>query len=140
MVRAERGSAVVEFVGLAVLIIMPMSYLVLAMSHIYSATIATHHAARESARAFSSADSVEIADRAARAAARLAFADHGLLLPDGALMLTCTGGCLQPGSTIEATVAWPVVLPWMPDILRAPLSVDVSARQVLVIDAYRGEP
>jgi hypothetical protein len=136
----ESGSAVVEFVGLAVLVIMPMSYLVLVMSHIYSATIATQHAAREAARAFSMSDTIDTADWAARTAAQLAFADHGLPLPPDALVLTCEGGCLQPGSTIHASVRWPVTLPWMPDILRAPTTVDVRADQVLVIDAYRGEP
>ena len=50
--RAEGGSAVVEFVFLAVLLVVPLLYLVMTVSRVQAGSYAASTAAREAGRAF----------------------------------------------------------------------------------------
>ncbi len=128
----DGGSAVVEFIVVAVAVLIPLSYLALSVAHLQSAAYATSLAAREAGRSFATAVTVPAARAAAVAAARLAFDDHEVDLPKGALTVSCIGACLAPGSTVVTEVAWRVPLPWLPD-----LSVPVVSRHVEPIDDFR---
>jgi Flp pilus assembly protein TadG len=140
--RRDDGAAVVEFVVLVVLVIVPIVYAVIAVMSVQSAAYAVTQAARESARAFTQADSVTEARAAARVATRLALDDQGVPVRGGELVIDCQGTCLAPGSSIRVSVSTRVRLPFMPDSLADSTvgAVPVSAIHVAVIDDYRDAP
>ena len=133
--RAESGSAIVEFVVLAVLVMVPLAYAVLVVLEVHSATYATVTAAREAGRAYVTADNTSAAAARARAAARIALADQGL--PEPHLRITCLdGACLSPGSAISVEVKTTVPIPLIPHG-DGRGSIPVSAQHTAPVDSYR---
>ena len=54
----DRGSAVLEFIVIGVLILVPMAYIVMSVMRVQAASMASTQAVREAARAYATADSV----------------------------------------------------------------------------------
>ena len=118
--RDERGSALVEFVWLGILLMVPLVYLVLSVFEVQRGAFAVSASARAAARAYSLADSDEAGRAAAQQAVATALADQHLDPASGHIEITCTPdphACLQPGSTIRVTVTTQVDLPLLPDAL-----------------------
>jgi hypothetical protein len=140
--RADDGAAVVEFIVLVVLVIVPIAYAVIAAMSVQSAAYAVTQAARESARAFTQADSLAEARSSARVATRVALADQGVPLRGDELRIECEGACLAPGTAIRVNVSTRVRLPFLPDSLADSTlgAVPVSAEHLAVIDDYRDSP
>ena len=139
----ERGSAIVEFVFLAVLLMVPLFYLVMTLSRIQAGAYAASTAAREAGRAFVTATDAAVAEQRAQAAARIAFEDQGFGEGETQLALTCDGTpCLRPDGRIELSTTVTVPLPLIPSFARGavPLEVPVSASHVAVVDRFRGLP
>ncbi len=137
----DRGSAVVEFLVMGIAILVPIAYLVQAVMAVQTADLASASAAREAARAFSTAATAVEGQSRAVAAARLAFADQGLEFPRDGLRLTCVDGpCLAPGSAVVVSVDWMVPLPWLPGDWGDQAGVPVSALQRTPIDDFRSDP
>ena len=139
----ERGSAIVEFVFLAVLLMVPLFYLVMTLSRIQAGAYAASTAAREAGRAFVTATDAAVAEQRAQAAARIAFEDQGFGVGETQLALTCDGiPCLRPDGRIEMSTTVTVPLPLIPSFARGavPLEVPVSASHVAVVDRFRGLP
>ena len=142
MPRDEQGSAVVEFVVLAVLMLIPLIYLVMMMARLQAGSFAVSQAAREAGRAYVTADNGQIAPDRAQAAATIAFLDHSFE-GNGRLTVACDGTpCLRPDGRIETTATVRVPLPLIPAFVRevVPMSVPVSASQVSTVDRFRGLP
>ena len=140
--RDERGSAVVEFVTLAVLMLIPLIYLVMMMARLQAGSFAVSQAAREAGRAYVTADSGRVAPDRAQAAAKIAFLDHSFE-DNGRLNITCDGSpCLRPDGRIETTATVRVPLPLVPAFVRevVPMSVPVSASHLSTVDRFRGLP
>lgn len=118
--RDQRGTAIVEFVWLAILLLVPLLYIVLAVFETQRASYAASAAARSATRAYvTSPDQATGASRA-RAAAALAFRDQGVEAGGFELVLTCRPdptACLTPGSVVIAEVRSAVALPLMPAAL-----------------------
>lgn len=141
--RAESGSAVVEFVFLAVLLVVPLLYLVMTVARVQAGSYAASTAAREAGRAFVTARNEGSAAERAEAAARIAFADQGFRAPEVRLSTSCDGApCLRPEGRVEMTATVVVPLPLVPSFARGvvPLEVPVTASHVAVVDRFRGEP
>lgn len=136
----DAGNATIEFIAIVVAVIMPMVYIVVAASQVHAASMASEHAVREAARAFTLAETPGIAQFAARSAANLAMSDYGIDLPEHALAVRCSGACLQPETNVSVQVQWQMPLPWLPSMFDAQPSILISAEQTLPIDTYRGEP
>ncbi|MCC2316854.1 TadE/TadG family type IV pilus assembly protein [Cellulomonas chengniuliangii] len=139
----DRGNAVVEFLGAALLLIIPVVYLVLVLGRLQAATFAVEGAARESGRAFARAEEPSAGTERAIAAVGLALADQGFgdASPSQALTLGCSSvPCLEPGSEVSAEVEIAVPLPFVPSFVRGvvPLEIPVSARHVAPVDRFRG--
>lgn len=137
----ERGSALVEFLGGMVVLLIPLVYLVLTLSQIQAAAFAAEGAAREAGRHLATAPSIDQGLRSAQLSVVTAFSDHGIDV-DGtdALDVHCLADpCLEPGAHIGIDVGIEVPLP-LPDFLRAalPLSVPVSATHVVAVPELRG--
>lgn len=144
--RAEDGSAIVEFIGLAVVLMIPLSYLMITVFVVQRAVFAAGAAAREAGRAFALADSSADGEARARAAVDLALESHGLhggdlaFHPRGA---SCASQpvtpSLDPGAAYVVCVRIDVDLPYadkgfIADGLRA---AAVTGRYTLVVDSFR---
>jgi hypothetical protein len=142
-VPTESGSAVVEFVFLAVLLLIPLMYLVMALARVQAGAFAVSTSAREAGRAYVTAASLDAAGARARAAAHLAFADQGFDDRRTQLTLTCDGDpCLRPDGRVEVTASVIVPLPLVPSFARdvVPLDVPLTASHVAVVDRFRSVP
>ena len=118
--RDERGTAIVEFVWLAILLLVPLLYIVLAVFDTQRTAYAASAAARSASRAFVTAPDQRTGYARAEAAARLAFTDQGIDRPAFRLTITCRpapGRCLSPGSVVSAEVHSAADLPFMPTAL-----------------------
>lgn len=120
--RDEQGTAIVEFVWLALLLIVPLLYVVIAVFDTQRVAYAASVAARSASRAFVTAPDQASGYARARLAARLAFADQGVDDPHLTLRISCRpqpGACLVPGSLVSAEVHSAADLPLMPRVLGA---------------------
>lgn len=137
----DRGSAVVEFVTIGVLMLVPVVYLVVAMSAVQAAAFATESAAREAARiVVTGADEAQSAELVV-AAVGWALRDQGIEAdPAQAAEISCAATpCLTPGADVTVTVSVDVPLPGLPaGVSRVvPLVVPVSATHTQVVDEFR---
>lgn len=136
----DTGSAVVEFVVLGVLLLLPVMYLVLTLGRLQAAAFATDGGARAAARAYvTAADEREGAARAA-AAARLALLDQRLPADADAVAVTCSASpCLTPDARVVVTVSVDVVLPGVPAAFDdlVPTRITVRSTHVAAVDAFR---
>src|SRR3954467_11328449 len=101
--HGERGSAVVEFSWLAVLLLVPLMYVMLGVFDVQRASYGATAATRAAGRAFIIVPAgLSEDDARARAfeAARIAMADQGMELSPSQLAISCNPACLEPGSTV----------------------------------------
>ena len=138
--RNESGTALVEVTWLAILLLVPLVYIVLAVYDVQRHAFATTAAARAAGRAFVLAPDVAQGSAAARAAAEVALRDQGVDAGGVDLRLTCrpAGDCLAPGSVVRVDVSSQVRLPLVPTALGdgAP-SVRVDARHTVPYGTFR---
>lgn len=138
----EAGSAVVEFVSLAVLLMVPVVYLVLTIGSVQAAAFAVEGASREAARLAASAPDDETGTRRVLTAVDLALTDQGFGGPDDpqpAVEVLCSASpCTQPEGLVRVTVEVEVVLPGVPAFLDGviPARVPVRAEGVAVVDRF----
>lgn len=142
--RRDGGSAVVEFVTVGVLMLVPVVYLVVAVAGVQAAAFATESGAREAARVIVSSEDETESGARALAAVGWALRDQGIDTdPADAVRVTCAADpCLTPGADVSVTVSVQVPLPAVPaGVSRVvPLSVPVSATHTQVVDEFRVVP
>lgn len=140
----EGGNAVVEFIGVTLVLLVPLVYLVLTLGQIQAAAFAAEAAARESGRVLSQAEDLSTAAGQAQTAVELAFEDHGIEVDAGAALdFTCSENpCLSAGGQIHVEVATAVRLPLVPDFVAGavPLEVPVSATHLASVPEFGGLP
>ena len=139
--RDERGSAVVEFSWLAILLMVPLVYVMLAVFDVQRASYGATAATRAAGRAFVIVpEGLSEDDARTRAfdAARLAMKDEGMELSPDQLRITCDPACLEPGSTVTVTLDTEVRLPLIPDALGGePPAIHISASHTEPYGDYR---
>jgi hypothetical protein len=136
----ESGTALIEFVWLAILLIVPLLYIVLAAFDTQRGAYAASAAARSAGRAFVTAPDQAMGYARARAAVRLAYRDQELdTVPD--VRISCRPdprNCLTPGSSVRAEVHSIVRLPLMPAALGANTpSIRVDAQHEAPYGTFR---
>ena len=131
----DDGSALIEFCWLAILLLLPLTWVLLsvfrAQGTAYAVTAATRDAARAYVTTPGSAES--LAETRALAAARLSLGDFGVGLDARDLDIT---GSLTPGSAVTVDITASVPLPFVPRWLGGS-SVRVHARSAQLVDQYR---
>ena len=140
--RGEDGSAIVEFVVLGVLMMVPLVYLVMSVGRVQAGSYAVTTAAREAGRAFVTAGPGQDPGGRAEAAAGIAFADQGVG-GTGSLPIACSAApCLTPGARVETRARVTVPLPLIPAFARevVPLEIPLSASHLSVVDRFRAAP
>lgn len=138
--RGEGGNAMVEFVYLAVLLMVPLVYVLLSVFQVQRAAYAVSSAAREAGRVYAASPEQASASSTALLAARLVMRDSGLELERGELSISCPRDpCLQPGGRVFIVVTKDVGLPLLPESIfgRSPASVTVTGKHLQVVDRYR---
>jgi hypothetical protein len=147
---------VVEFVALAVVVLVPLVYLTVALGRVQAATLAVDGAAREAARVFVVATGEDRGRRAAAVVTRTALRDQGFTPadphPGGWVGAGSTGWsvgigcssrpCLVPGARVAVRVEARVALPGVPRGLDrvVPLRVTVRADHTATVDLHRARP
>lgn len=143
MPAGDDGSAVVEFITIGVLMLVPVVYLVVAVSGVQAAAFATESAAREAARIVVTAPEGEAEDRVV-AAVGWALRDQRIEAdPARAVTVVCASRpCRTPGSDVTVTVSVDVPLPAVPagvsEVL--PLVVPVTATHTQVVGEFEAVP
>ncbi|MFD6053365.1 TadE family protein [Agromyces sp. NPDC060279] len=116
--RNERGSASLEFLGAALLLMLPIVYLVLALGDLQAAAFAAEGASRHGARvAVREAEASDVR-RSANAAVDLVLDDFGRSDDERRVVVDCGGArCDVPGARVRVTVQLDVRLPFAPPVL-----------------------
>lgn len=133
----ERGSAVLEFLVVGVLLTLPVFYLVITLARLQAGAYAVSGAAREAGRMYVTATDDGAGSQRAQAGAAMVFADHGLT---GQAGISCERTpCLTRGGHITVTTAVDVELPLVPDFLGGvvPTSVHLTSTHVESVGKYR---
>lgn len=115
----ELGSASLEFITAGLLLLIPIIYLVLSVSVVQAATLATEGAARHAARVFIDAGDVNSANLRAQSAVTSTLEDYGIPISVSEVRIQCQNPakCLQPGSAVHVSVQSAVTLPGIPAVL-----------------------
>lgn len=139
--RGDDGNALVEFTYLAVLLMVPLVYVLLSLFLVQRAAFGVTEAARQAGRAYALADDQATAAVRAAAASELALADQGVRGADPP-QVQCLGACLSPGSAVRVTVSYDVELPVLAALLphRLRPRIPVTARHLAVVDVFRQAP
>ena len=129
MLRDERGSALVEFVFVALVVFVPLVYIVAGFSAVQRGVFASTAAAREAGRAIGTAPDVATGLERAEAAARIAVADQSVDTADvrvayAAAGVSCDGAggytpTLAPGEEFSVCVTVTVRVPLLPAFVDA---------------------
>ncbi len=133
----DAGNALIEFTYLAVLLMIPLVYVLLSAFQVQRAAFGVTEASRQAGRAYAAAADPAAGLGRARLASDLALADQGLA-GAGAPEISDPGG-LAPGSRVVVTVRYTVTLPILGLIFRGDLSprIPVSARHIEVVDTFQ---
>lgn len=148
----DDGGAIIEFIGMSLLLLVPLLYLVVALARIQAAAYGSEFAAREASRGAVVAgvqalehganlsEATGVASRRGNAIAALAVEDFGFDF-DGTTRVTFACApqpCLSPGGDIVATVEVTVGLPGVPGFVRSwlPLGVTVSSTAASPVDGF----
>lgn len=134
--RDDGGSALVEFIWLGILLLIPLVYIVLSISSAQQAAYGASTASRAAGRAFSLAPDAISGRERALAAAHTALADQGIAAKSVDIRLSCApsdASCLTPGSSVTVAVVVHQRLPLVPDFLG-------GAAPAITVDATHVEP
>ena len=137
----QTGSAIVEFVFLAVMMMVPLFFLVMVLARLQSGAYAVSAAAREAGRAYVTADLAAQAPARADSAAGLAFADQGFV-GEGRIEIGCDGTpCLRPEGRVRITATLMVPMPLVPAFFAGivPMQIPVSATHVATVERFGGQ-
>ena len=143
--RGDDGSASLEFVTAGMILLLPLVYLVLAMSAIQAGALATEGAARQAARVYVQAPSAAEAKAGAIRAVEFGLADYGIDAADATVAISCTpepDDCLTRRGFVTVQVGVSVPLPLVPPALTmdVPLAVPLEATATQQVSRFWGAP
>lgn len=118
--RDDQGSALVELTWLAILLLLPVLWVVLSVFEVQRGAFATSGAARAAGRAYVLAPDDATGRARAEAAARQALDDQGVADQPLRLTVTCRpvpSDCHAEGSVVTVSLHSGVDLPLLPDVL-----------------------
>lgn len=134
---SDRGNAPVEFVVLAVVLLIPTIYLVLTLGAVQSAVLAADVVARDAARIHATEQDPGQARSRQEAHMRLVLDDYGIR-SRGNVEITCSEDpCARPGGTVRATVRIAVPVPGLGPVLGQDGPVRVGAEHMVQVDQFR---
>lgn len=112
---AERGSAVVEFTFLSLLLMVPLVYFIITVGQIQGGSFAVVGAADQAAKVYVAQPDPASGRAAAEQAVLLALADYGHPAGNASIDTSCQpADCMAAGSAVTVTVHLTVPLPFVP--------------------------
>lgn len=137
MSSREQGNASVEFIGIAVVMMVPVAYAIIAMAQLQSAVFGVEGAAQMAARAYVQASGDVIGRYAAARSAAIAGRNHSLIITADDLSITCdAANCLTPGTSVRVEVRTSARIGAVGFMRRIPL----RAAREFVVDPFRSVP
>lgn len=136
---AERGSAVVEFTFLSLLLMVPVVYFIITLGLLQGGSFAVVGAADQAAKVFAAQPDPLSGRAAAEQAVQLALADYGHAAQNATVETSCSpADCAAAGTAVTVTVHLTVPLPFVPfgDTLRLHAG-QLSATATQVIGRFR---
>ena len=140
---SEVGSASLEFITAGMILLVPLVYLVLALSALQGGALAVEGAARQAARVYVQSPDQATATERARRAVAFALEDYGLDATDADVQIECAGGpsrCLSRRALVTVTVRIGIALPLVPDLLalNQSASVPMTAASTQIVSRFGG--
>ncbi len=138
----ERGSAALEFIGVGVILLVPLVYLVLALGAVQQQSLGAEAAARHTARAIAQAPDAATALTRAEAVLASVLREYGMPPEAVSVEMTCsTAHCPAPGATLRVTVTSEVTLPFVPPLLGLDriATIPIQAEAIQKVSALWGE-
>ena len=137
--RRERGSAVVEFTFLSLLLMVPLVYFIITMGQLQGGSFAVVGAADQAAKVFVAQPDPAGGRAAAEQAVLVALADHGHPAANARIETSCApADCMAPGSAVTVTVHLTVPLPFVPFSEALNLNVgQLSASATQLVGRFR---
>jgi Flp pilus assembly protein TadG len=141
---ADAGSAIIEFVFVAVIVMVPLVYLIVAVAAVQRSQLAVSQAAREAGRAFATSGNPAQAQVRVAAAVRLALAAQHLPNDADVRYVAAGAGCsapaitpgLTPGAQFTVCVTRHTQVPGVPSVL-AGRGITSVGEYTVHIDDYR---
>lgn len=131
----EDGNAIVEFIMMMVVLVIPALYIVVTLASVQAAAFASESASREAARLLSAdPQRTEFASQQAH----VTFAEFGLPAPES-VTTRCDPSCSTSGALLTVTVSTTVPLPLIPSWIGARGVFPVSSTTQAVIEGVRIE-
>ncbi|GAA1632182.1 MULTISPECIES: hypothetical protein [Brevibacterium] len=122
----DAGTAVIEFIFAAVILLIPVVYLMLALSQLQAAGYATTSAAVSASRI--AARDANPSQQRAEDVAAMHFTDFGLRDVPITITYSCSGPCGRAGSLVTADVETRIPLPGIPLIFGSENSPHITMR------------
>jgi Flp pilus assembly protein TadG len=132
-IRREDGSASLEFITVGLLLLVPVVYLVLALSALEKASFGVEGAARQATRVFVQSGSEREAEAAAQTAIAVTLADYGLAARDARVQVSCRpnpSDCLTRRGFVTVSIEVTVPLPLIPPVLTLHLPTGIPVHSV----------
>ena len=134
--RPDRGNVIVEFIGITIALLVPLSIIASSIIMVANAYLSTDVSARTAARAYVLSSNDASGTRAANSAAGLSSQDFDSQVLIRPIKVSCTKNpCLSPGGFVTVRVSKEVNLN-LPKALGY-RSVVVSAQHTAVVDELR---
>ena len=138
--RGDDGNAMVEFVYLSILLMIPLFYVLLAVFQVQGAAFAVTEASRQAGRAFVRADSPDEGRARATKAVQLALHDQSVTDDSVVPTFVCDPPpCdLTSGQRVETTVRYTVSLPFVGGIFgKGRAGIPVTGTHVEYVDRFK---
>lgn len=140
----DAGSAIIEFVFVAVIVMVPLVYLLVAVSVVQRSQLAVSTAAREVGRAYATSPGEAQSLPRAAVALRLALTDQGLageatlrfVAADADCTATAVTPHLAPGAQFTVCVTRHAIVPAVPRVL-AGRGITTVGRYLVHVDDFR---
>jgi Flp pilus assembly protein TadG len=139
--RDESGTALIEFIWLGLLLLVPLVYIMLSVFDAQRGAFAASSASRAAGRAYVLAPDQETAEDRAKEAYRISLEDQGVDPGNADIDITCEprpDDCLTSGSVITVEVVVQQPLPLVPSALGdSTPSVRLTSTHVEPYGTYR---
>lgn len=133
---SENGNVIVEFIGVTVALLVPLSIIASSCIQVANAYLSTEVSARTAARAFVVSSNDANGNNTAKSVSDLVVNDFDLRNSDVSTKVSCTKTpCLSPGGYVTVQVSKSVKLN-LPSVF-GPRSVVVTGQHTSVVDELR---
>ncbi|ABY23091.1 conserved hypothetical protein [Renibacterium salmoninarum ATCC 33209] len=135
----ESGSAMIEFVFLGLILLVPVVYLIITLGQLQAGAFAVVGAADQAAKVYVTAPESGSAQGQAEQAVQLAMHDFGFRAEDVTLQINCDpADCQSSGSVVKVSVKVAVPLPLIPYLPGVQLhAATMAAEATQVVGRFR---